>query len=246
MPEVKWVKVATDMFERNRKIKQIEMKSDGDTILVIWLKLMLLAGTINDGGAIYVTPDIPYEIDELAGELRRPVEVVEKALSIFKRYDMISIDRGVIYLNSWEKYQNAEKLAEIREYNRIAQRRSRERRRSQSEKESVNDNVIDETLTCQPCHDTEKEEEKEEEFHSFIHAPAAEEIKRKFVGGTLGQGVVMLSDAEMDDLLNKLSIEEFDRYVGIVAEMELSGRKYKKRTHYQAILDMAMHDRKIK
>lgn len=73
-----------------------------------------------------------------------------------------------------------------------------------------------------------------------------EETKRKVLNGTLGKGVVLLSDAQMDDLLDKLSIEEFDRYVEIVADMELSGRRYTKKTHYQAILDMAMHDRKIR
>ena len=56
----------------------------------------------------------------------------------------------------------------------------------------------------------------------------------------------MLSQKQMDDLLEKLSIEEFDHYVGVVADCILSGKQYKRKTHYQAILDMAMADRKIK
>lgn len=74
----------------------------------------------------------------------------------------------------------------------------------------------------------------------------AEETKRRVLNGTLGRGVVLLSDAQMDDLLDKLSIEEFDRYVEIVADMELSGRRYTKKTHYQAILDMAYKDRRVR
>ena len=50
----------------------------------------------------------------------------------------------------------------------------------------------------------------------------------------------------MDDLLNKLSIEEFDYYVGVVADCILKGKTFRKKTHYQAILDMAMADRKVK
>ena len=70
MAEVKWVKVATDMFE-SRKIKQIEAMPKGDTVIAIWLKMLLLAGQINDGGAIYITPENPYTEKALAAELRR-------------------------------------------------------------------------------------------------------------------------------------------------------------------------------
>ena len=53
-----------------------------------------------------------------------------------------------------------------------------------------------------------------------------------------------MSDDELEDLQEKLSQAEFDKYVGIVAEKELKGHHYKKKTHYRAILDMAMMDRK--
>lgn len=123
-------------------------------------------------------------------------------------------------------------------------------------------------LPLQTEEEEEGEEEAEDRSYSFNHSVSrrenfssfstdlstdpspelytVEETKRRVLNGTLGRGVVLLSDAQMDDLLDKLSIEEFDRYVEIVADMELSGRRYRKKTHYQAILDMATHDRKIK
>jgi predicted phage replisome organizer len=104
--------------------------------------------------------------------------------------------------------------------------------------------VNDSQLTCQPCQDIDKEGDKEKESHSFTLS--REETKLKFMGGTLGQGVVMLSDEQMDDLLDKLTIDEFNKYVGIVAECELNGKPYKKKTHYQAILDMVAKDRRCK
>jgi hypothetical protein len=73
-----------------------------------------------------------------------------------------------------------------------------------------------------------------------------EEQKRKLLGGNLGKGVVMLSSEQIDDLLEKLSIDEFDYYVGVVAECILSGKKYTRKTHYQAILDMAEKDRRVR
>ena len=64
---VKWIKITTDMFS-NRKIRQIEVLPDGDALIVIWVRLLLLAGTINDSGRIYLTPEIPSTDQMLAAE----------------------------------------------------------------------------------------------------------------------------------------------------------------------------------
>lgn len=254
MAEVKWIKVSTDMFNTNRKIKQIELMPEGDTILVIWLKLMLLAGLVNDGGSIYITPEIPYTDEMLANELRRPLTTVKLALSVFERFGMIRIVDDILQLSSWEKYQSIDGLEKIREQNRKRVAKHRENKRLEAG--NVTGNV-----TVTPGNDIEEEGEedsdKELEFHSFNRAPqkvestdfvekSVENTKRSFLQGSLGKGVVLLSDEQLDDLLSKLSFDEFNKYVGIVAESELSGKRYKKKTHYQAILDMAMQDRKLR
>ena len=64
------------------------------------------------------------------------------------------------------------------------------------------------------------------------------------MGGTLGKGVVLLSPDQIEALLDYCSIEEFNKYVEIVADMELQGKHYKK-SHYRAIMDMVEKDRKI-
>lgn len=273
MAEVKWIKVSTDMFESNRKIKQIEVMPEGDTILVIWLRLLLLAGNVNDGGNIYLTPEIPYTDEMLANELRRPITTVRMALSVFERFGMIEIIDDILHLSSWEKYQSTDRLAEIREYNRLAQQKSREKRKLL---QSVNDNVNDMSMTSQRCHDIEeeKEEEEDKEIHSFNHSIAQgeddyiedcikaegfegkdadlyreqlrEKLKLKYIGGTLGQGVVLMSDEQFGDLCERLSIDEMDKYMAIIVECEKQGKHFKKKTHYQAILDMAMKDRAVK
>jgi hypothetical protein len=72
------------------------------------------------------------------------------------------------------------------------------------------------------------------------------ESQRRYLGGSLGRGLVMLSDEQIGALLDMLSVEEFDHYVGIIADCEEKGQHFKKKTHYQAILDMAKKDRRIK
>lgn len=240
MGEVKWIKVSTEMFESNRKIKQIELMPEGDTILVIWLKLLLLAGNVNDGGAIYLTPEIPYTDEMLANELRRPITTVRMALSVFERFGMIEIIDDILHLSSWEKYQSADKLAEIREQNRIRQANYK-RKQKELASGNVSGNV---TVTLGNAIEEEGEKDLEKEFHSFNLS--REEAKQKVIGGSLGGGVVMLSDEQFDDLMDKLSWDEINKYIAIVRDAELSGKHYKKKTHYQAIVDMALKDRKVK
>ena len=105
------------------------------------------------------------------------------------------------------------------------------------------DNVPQLSSKCPTEIEKEEETESEKESHSFILS--REEEKQKILGGSLGGGVVMLSDEQFNSLCDQLSFEELNKYIAIVRDMELSGKKYKKKTHYQAILDMALKDRKV-
>ena len=73
-----------------------------------------------------------------------------------------------------------------------------------------------------------------------------EKLKLKYMSGTLGQGIILMSDEQFSDLCDKLSFDEIDKYFEIVVDCEKKGKRYKKKSHYQAILDMAMKDRRIK
>ena len=251
MSTVKWIKLCTSMFDGSRKIKQIELMPEGDTILVIWIKLLLLAGTINDGGQIYLTPEIPYTDEMLANELRRPLNTVRMALDLFARFGMIETENDVLALSAWDKYQSVDKLAEIRERNRLAQQRSRANRKAL---QAGVDLSCDGLVTGHGCHAPEEEKEQETDNSICLSEETVcdekailtrESIKRTYFGGKLGKGVVLLSEDQINDLLDKLSVDEFDHYVTVVADCILRGKRYKK-THYQAILDMAERDRKTR
>ena len=250
MAEVKWVKLTTDMFD-NRKIKHLRRLPEGNNIVLIWVMLLTMAGRCNSGGMIFLTENIPYTPKMLADELDFEENTVLLALEALEKLDMILTDNGVFAIAGWEEYQNTDRLAEIREYNRLAQQKSRAKRKLLKD---VNSDVNDKSMTSQRCHDIEEEieeeKEKEEEIHSFIHSEAQEDLndpekRRRYLGG-IGKNVVFLSDEQMGDLLDKMNIEEFDYYVGVVADCELNGQHFKKKTHYQAILDMVSKDRRVK
>lgn len=124
MGDVKWIKLSTDLFS-NRKMKQIDHMTDRDSIIVIWVKLLILAGELNDGGEIYFMSGVPFTEEQLAFHLERDREVVALALRTFEAYGMIEIDEGIIRICNWEKYQNAAELEKIREQNRERQARFR-------------------------------------------------------------------------------------------------------------------------
>ena len=251
MAEAEWIKLYLKTFRTSRKISAIERMKNGDTIIVIWLKLLCLAGEINDDGAVYITPQMPFDSASLSDELKKPRAVVDTALNVFQDLDMIiKDDAGFIQIINWETYQNTEGLERIREQNRKRQKNWYDRQKANADvtlpnaKPNVRTNA-DVTLP----NAIEEEGEEDKEFHSFNRSIAREEkerIQRELMYGELGGGVVMLSDAERDYLLDELSLDEFNYYVGVVRDCEKNGQNYKKKTHFQAILDMAKKDRKIK
>lgn len=131
MVDVKWIKLAVDMFD-NRKIRQIETLPDGDGIIVIWVKLLCLAGITNDGGLIYFTRDIPYTEQMLAAYFQRPIALVQMALRVFQQFGMIEMVDDLLMVSGWEKYQNLDKLEKIQAQNRDRQRRFKERKRQEA------------------------------------------------------------------------------------------------------------------
>ena len=239
MGEVQWIKLYIDMFDK-RKIKKLRRLPAGNELLLIWVMLLATAGKCNAGGMIYITEDVPFTEEDLADELGFEVGTIKLALNAFAELGMITSEGGFISVANWEEYQNTDKLAEIREQTR--KRVAKHREKKLLAQGSVTSNV---TVTLGNALEEEIEEDKEEEFHSFVLSEDRERIKLKYMGGTLGQNIVFLSDEQFSDLCDKLSIDEMEKYFGIIVDCETKGKRYKKKSHYQAILDMAHKDRKL-
>ena len=137
MAEVKWIKIVTDIFD-NKKIKQIEKIPNGDTILVIWFKLIVLAGVTNDDGLIYITDEIPYNCETLSNEFNKPLNEIKIALDIFQKFKMIEIIDDFIRLKNWQQYQNVDGLEKIREQTRLRVQKHRENQRLTLENDKCN------------------------------------------------------------------------------------------------------------
>ena len=59
MTEVKWIKIVTDIFD-DEKILIIESMPEADAMIVIWFKLLCLAGKQNNSGVFTINNRIAY------------------------------------------------------------------------------------------------------------------------------------------------------------------------------------------
>lgn len=110
-----WIKIITRIFE-DPKIIAIEQLPEAYGILILWFKLLTLAGEQNRGGSIYFTESVPFTADLLAAKWRCKPTLVQMAFSVFEKYGMISIDaEGTIFISNWAKYQNEKGMASIRD-----------------------------------------------------------------------------------------------------------------------------------
>lgn len=152
MAEVKWIKICTDIFN-NKKIRLIESMPEGNAIIVVWFKILMLAGTVNDSGNIYLTKDIPYTEQMLATLFNRPLPLIQLALSTFEQFEMIEIINDIIHVTNWEKYQNVEGMERIREQTRLRVSKYREQKKIEC---NVTGNV---TVTQSNATDIDKEKD---------------------------------------------------------------------------------------
>ena len=266
MADVKWIKMMVGMFDGMsfKRIKRAKIGGESfrDKLTAVWFELMDLAGRCNQDGAFVNSSGIPLtNLDDIAVQIDRDEEELKLCMGFYLKEGMITIDNDVYILSHWGEYQNLDGMEKIRESKRLAQARWRAKQKALPPVDSTVDStrylVDDAEEEGDKDIDTDIENERKSES-AFDHSldiesddfstdlSTSEDNKRKLIGGKIGKGVVFLSPAQMDDLLDKLSIEEFDHYVSVVADCILNGKPFKKKTHYQAILDMALADRKIK
>lgn len=75
-------------------------------------------------------------------------------------------------------------------------------------------------------------------------ATATEENQLKKVGGNLGKGVVYLTDRQMEDLIDRLGLDAFDRYVDRLSTFIIDKSAHIK-SHYDTIIKWYEQDSKI-
>lgn len=159
MAEVKWIKIATDIFD-NEKILLIESLPDAYAIITVWFKLLCLAGKKNNGGVFLMNDKIPYTDKMLATIFRMNESTVKLALNAFEQFKMIEIVEGIITIPNWNKHQTLDAYERKKERDRLYQEERRAKQRALIEKSS---DKSSERTPDVAVSDIDKEEDKDKE-----------------------------------------------------------------------------------
>ena len=151
MSEIQWIKISVGLFD-DAKIKIIEGMPEHDTILVIWLKLLIWAGQDNDRGNLRLS-GVAMTDEHLAAVLGRNINTVRIAIQTLLSLKMIELQPdNTLTIRNWEKWQNIEGMERVRLQTKARTEKYRlllEEGHSES-----SDVTIDATVTSQNVTDT--------------------------------------------------------------------------------------------
>lgn len=164
MAEVKWIKIATDIFD-DEKILLIEGLPDAYAIITVWFKLLCLAGKKNNGGIFLMNDKIPYTDKMLATIFRMNESTVKLALNAFEQFKMIEIVEGIITIPNWNKHQTLDAYERKKERDRLYQEERRAKQRALIEKSS---DKSSERTSYVAVSDIDKEEDKEKDNNIYV------------------------------------------------------------------------------
>lgn len=225
---IKWIKIVTDVFD-DEKILLIESMPDADSIIVIWFKLLCLAGKQNNSGVFVMSNGLPYTEQMLATIFRRKETVVKMALQIFEQFGMIEIIDNTITIPKWGKHQNFDKLeaktAYQREYMRDYRAKQKQLASGQDSNAYCKANGEANVSSLDKTRLDKMEILRKDNIVSGASAPAKSKIERHKYGEFEW---VMLSNAEYSRLISEYGEDITCHFISIVDERaQISGNKYK-------------------
>ena len=171
MVTVKWIKIVTDIFD-DEKMLLIESLPSADSIIVVWFKLLCLAGKNNNSGVFMLNERIAYTDEMLATIFRKDVNTVRFAFKTFADFGMIEIIDNVITIPNWGKHQTLDAYEKRKERDRIYQKekRAKQKRLIKSSDESAekSSDVVALEEEKEKEEDKNNKKKKKSEFDIFI------------------------------------------------------------------------------
>ena len=243
MAEVKWIKVVTDIFD-DEKILLIESLPEADSIIVIWFKLLCLAGKQNNGGVFLMNNKIPYTDDMLATIFRRPPNTVKLALQTFENFGMIEITKGVYTIPNWDKHQDLQKLEMVREQTRkrVAKHRAEQKLLASSTQE---ENLEpEEKEECNALHDRYNSVTQRESNADRLDKNRLDKdknrIDKKYKYGDYNR--VELTQNEYDKLCEDFGKDFIDNQITLLDEYVESNNNKNKYKNFNLVLRKSIRE----
>lgn len=180
MADVGWVRLSTRLFE-NRKIKYLLNQPKGAELVLLWVHLLCAAGTVNDGGRVYISQNVMYTPQSLAADFGVPKTIADKALTLFQDLELIEVESdGCIQILGWEKHQNVTGLEKIREQNRLRKQKQRQCDKSRNVNEDVSrDSHVTECDKSRNVTQQRREEKNRKEKDDYHHPKRNDDDEEK-------------------------------------------------------------------
>lgn len=180
MADVGWVRLSTRLFE-NRKIKYLLNQPKGAELVLLWVHLLCAAGTVNDGGRVYISQNVMYTPQSLAADFGVPKTIADKALTLFQNLELIEVESdGCIQILGWEKHQNVTGLEKIREQNRLRKQKQRQCDKSRNVDEDMSrDGHVTECDKSRNVTQQRREEKNRKEKDDYHHPKRNDDDEEK-------------------------------------------------------------------
>lgn len=180
MADVGWVRLSTRLFE-NRKIKYLLNQPKGAELVLLWVHLLCAAGTVNDGGRVYISQNVMYTPQSLAADFGVPKTIAGKALTLFQNLELIEVESdGCIQILGWEKHQNVTGLEKIREQNRLRKQKQRQCDKSRNVDEDMSrDSHVTECDKSRNVTQQRREEKNRKEKDDYHHPKRNDDDEEK-------------------------------------------------------------------
>jgi predicted phage replisome organizer len=227
-----WLKLKRDFFKRH-DIRIVESMPNGKDYILFYLKLLL--ESIDHEGTLRFSETIPYNEHMLSVVTNTNIDTVKSAMKLFIDLNMMSIyDDQTIYMTEVDKLIGSET----------------EWAKKKREQRLKKDNVPQLSSKCPTEIEKDKEKYKDTDIEVDVEedgdlaTTATEENQLKLIGGNLGKNVVYLTDRQFEDLLNRLGMDAFNRYVDRLATFIIEKDAHVK-NHYETILKWYEEDTKV-
>lgn len=238
MAEIKWIKVAADVFD-DEKILLIKAMPKSDTLLVIWFELLCFAGKQNNSGVLMMNTGMAYTSKMLASIFKRSEKAIKDALKIFEDFGMVKTIDGVITIPNWGKHQNLDQLENKKAYMKGYMKEYREKQKNlagktNSKPDCKTNSKTNVSQTERELYKQEKESliERDNIYNNTAHTREEKNGYGQFKN-------VFLSDEEMAQLKTMYADYE-ERINKLSVYIKSSGKAYD--SHYATIIKWANED----
>lgn len=204
-----WIKVMCNILD-HRKIKMIRKSPEGNTLVLLWLLLLVESGKCNRGGYLMIANNIPYSEETISMITDIPLSTVRLGLSIFKELGMIDQrDNNTIYISNWTRYQSEDKLEARRRTDRLRQQRYRRKKRNKLLLETSGKMDCDSHVSMSRDVTPENRQEQNREEYT-----TTEQIRSLVVETPFAQ----ISDRELQSLIERHGLDRVLLVADIAAE----------------------------